>query len=148
MITVQVKTPKEKQSVEIEENSNVRKVNIVILYSKSFENLFLQFKEAISLKFNNAPIENLCLIFAGKILKDSENLGAHNIKDGMTIHLVIKQGGAASAASSSSSSSTPATTAAASSGSATTTTSTPAPPPDVNASPFGLGGFGGIPGGS
>ena len=38
MITVQVKTPKEKQSVEIEENSNVRKVNIVILYSKSFEN--------------------------------------------------------------------------------------------------------------
>jgi len=129
MITVQVKTPKEKQSVEIEENSNVRK-----------------FKEAISLKFNNAPIENLCLIFAGKILKDSENLGAHNIKDGMTIHLVIKQGGAASAASSSSSSSTPATTAAASSGSATTTTSTPAPPPDVNASPFGLGGFGGIPG--
>merc|ERR1719445_1754313 len=129
MITVQVKTPKEKQSVEIEENSNVRK-----------------FKEAISLKFNNAPIENLCLIFAGKILKDSENLGAHNIKDGMTIHLVIKQGGAASAASSSSSSSTPATTAAASSGAATTTTSTPAPPPDVNASPFGLGGFGGIPG--
>ena len=64
-------------------------------------NIFIiwQFKEAISLKFNNAPIENLCLIFAGKILKDTENLGAHNIKDGMTIHLVIKQGGVASAAS-------------------------------------------------
>merc|ERR1712012_740368 len=99
MITVQVKTPKEKQSVEIEEGASIRK-----------------FKEAISVKFNNAPIENLCLIFAGKILKDSDNLGAHNIKDGMTIHLVIKQGEAASAASSSSSSSTPATTAAASSG--------------------------------
>ena len=57
------------------------------------------------MKFNNAPIENLCLIFAGKILKDSDSLGAHNIKDGMTIHLVIKQGGAAPAAAGASSSS-------------------------------------------
>jgi len=130
MITVQVKTPKEKQAVEIEENAQVRK-----------------FKEAISAKFNNAPIENLCLIFAGKILKDSENLGSHNIKDGMTIHLVIKQGGAApsgGASSSASSAATATTTAAA--GTTTTTTAAPAPAPDVGASPFGLGGFGGIPG--
>jgi len=127
MITVQVKTPKEKQSVEIEENANVKK-----------------FKEAISAKFNNAPIENLCLIFAGKILKDAENLGSHNIKDGMTIHLVIKQAAAAPSAASSSATSTAAPT----TGSTTSTTSTaaPAPPPDVSQSPFGLGGFGGIPG--
>jgi len=129
MITVQVKTPKEKQSVEIEDNANVRK-----------------FKEAISVKFNNAPIENLCLIFAGKILKDSENLGSHNIKDGMTIHLVIKQGGAASSSGAGTASSS------ASTATSTTTTTTagstpsPAPAPDVAASPFGLGGFGGIPG--
>merc|ERR1712012_897016 len=115
MITVQVKTPKEKQSVEIEEGASIRK-----------------FKEAISVKFNNAPIENLCLIFAGKILKDSDNLGAHNIKDGMTIHLVIKQGGAASSAAAASSA---------------TASPTAAPPQaDIGASPFGLGGFGGIPG--
>ena len=31
MITVQVKTPKEKQSVEIEENSNVKKVFVFCL---------------------------------------------------------------------------------------------------------------------
>ena len=103
-----------------------------------------QFKEAISAKFNNAPIENLCLIFAGKILKDAENLGSHNIKDGMTIHLVIKQAAAAPSAASSSATSTAAPT----TGSTTSTTSTaaPAPPPDVSQSPFGLGGFGGIPG--
>lgn len=95
------------------------------------------------MKFNNAPIENLCLIFAGKILKDSDNLGAHNIKDGMTIHLVIKQGGAASSAAAASSA-TPSTTTASSS---STATPTAAPPQaDIGASPFGLGGFGGIPG--
>merc|ERR1719244_2509135 len=63
----------------------------------------------------------------------------------MTVHLVIKQSPATT-------SSAPASTAAAASTSSTTTsTSTPtassaAPPPDINASPFGLGGFGGIPG--
>ena len=103
-----------------------------------------QFKEAISAKFNNAPIENLCLIFAGKILKDSENLGSHNIKDGMTIHLVIKQGGAAPSGGASSSAASAATTTT--SGSTATPAPAPAPAPDVGASPFGLGGFGGIPG--
>jgi len=136
-ITVQVKTPKEKQSVEIEENVTVRK-----------------FKEAISSKFSNAPIENLCLIFAGKILKDTENLSSHNIKDGMTIHLVIKQGGAAtSGPGSSGASAAPASTppAAGSTPSSTTPSSSSPnsaapPPPNVGQSPFGLGGFGGIAG--
>ena len=37
-----------------------------------------------------SPFEQLCLIFAGKILKDADSLKQHNIKDGMTVHLVIK----------------------------------------------------------
>lgn len=37
-----------------------------------------------------AEPEQLCLIFAGKILKDSDTLKGHNIKDGLTVHLVIK----------------------------------------------------------
>merc|ERR1712215_197103 len=126
-ITVQVKTPKEKQSVEIEENATVKK-----------------FKEAISLKFSNAPVENLCLIFAGKIMKDAENLNTHHVKDGMTVHLVIKQSGSA-AASPSPAAASPAPTPAAQ----PTTTAAPAPgtaPPDISQSPFGMGGFGGIPG--
>merc|ERR1712142_302386 len=126
---VQVKTPKEKQSVEIEENATVRK-----------------FKEAISLKFSNAPVENLCLIFAGKIMKDAENLNTHHVKDGMTVHLVIKQSGSAAASPS------PAPASPAQQPPASQTASSnaaPAPgtaPPDISQSPFGMGGFGGIPG--
>jgi len=127
-ITVQVKTPKEKQSVEIEENATVKK-----------------FKEAISLKFSNAPVENLCLIFAGKIMKDAENLNTHHVKDGMTVHLVIKQSGSAAA----SPSPAPASPAQAPASQPASSTAAPAPgtaPPDISQSPFGMGGFGGIPG--
>merc|ERR1712013_942976 len=119
-MTVQVKTPKEKQAVEIEQGATIR-----------------QFKEAISAKFSGAPVENLCLIFAGKIMKDQETLASHNVKDGMTVHLVIKQGGAAAAAPAAAAPSPTPAAAPPASG---------APPPDPAQSPFGLGGFGGIPG--
>lgn len=48
-----------------------------------------QFKEAVAKKFN-AQTDQLCLIFAGKIMKDHETLNNHNIKDGLAVHLVIK----------------------------------------------------------
>jgi ubiquilin len=54
-----------------------------------------QFKEELAKKFSAAP-EQLCLIFAGKIMKDHETLQTHNIKDGLTIHLVIKTNAPAS----------------------------------------------------
>ena len=65
----------------------------------------------------------------------------------MTVHLVIKQSGSTSA----SPSPAPASPAAAPAPSAlpATSTGTPSPgtaPPDIAQSPFGLGGFGGIPG--
>lgn len=47
----------------------------------------LQFKVLIAEQFE-AEVEQLCLIFAGKILKDPDSLKAHNIKDGLTVHLV------------------------------------------------------------
>lgn len=40
----------------------------------------------------NSPIDQLCLIFAGKILRDHEPLTTHSIKDGVTVHLVIRSG--------------------------------------------------------
>jgi len=129
-ITVQVKTPKEKQAVEVEENATVKK-----------------FKEAISVKFSNAPVENLCLIFAGKIMKDQETLNVHNVKDGMTVHLVIKQSGGSSTASPAPSvSPAPASQPATGAGLGAAPAAPAAPAPDIAASPFGLGGFGGIPG--
>ena len=103
-----------------------------------------QFKQAISSKFGNAPLENLCLIFAGKIMKDTETLTSHNVKDGMTVHLVIKQSAGAAGSS-------PAAAAASPPPSSSGAAASPPPPPqavpaDIGASPFGLGGFGGIPG--
>ena len=130
-MTVQVKTPKEKQAVEVEEGATIRQVSMTCSCSnwstappqsssltlrkflpfwnnwrsskiskfqswhhrsyKSFIIVFgfvfgfpkiclFQFKEAISAKFSGAPVENLCLIFAGKIMKDQETLASHNVK--------------------------------------------------------------------
>ena len=50
---------------------------------------FFQLKEEVQKKFN-APYEQLCIIFAGKIIKDEDTLEQHGIKDGLTVHLVIK----------------------------------------------------------
>lgn len=50
----------------------------------------LQFKESVATKFK-ADIEQMRLIFAGKILKDNETLKDHKVKDGSTVHLVIKK---------------------------------------------------------
>ena len=49
----------------------------------------MQFRAKVAEKFD-AKVEQLCLIFAGKILKDEESLSTHGIKEGLTVHLVIK----------------------------------------------------------
>uniref|UniRef100_A0A8C0Y893 Ubiquilin-4 n=1 Tax=Cyprinus carpio carpio TaxID=630221 RepID=A0A8C0Y893_CYPCA len=72
IIKVTVKTPKDKEEIAIAEDSSVA-----------------QFKEEISKRFK-AQQDQLVLIFAGKILKDGDTLGQHGIKDGLTVHLVIK----------------------------------------------------------
>ncbi|XP_030003056.1 ubiquilin-4 [Sphaeramia orbicularis] len=91
IIKVTVKTPKDKEEIAIAEDASVT-----------------QFKEEISRRFK-AKQDQLVLIFAGKILKDGDSLSQHGIKDGLTVHLVIKtahkasDGGSTSASSSSSS---------------------------------------------
>ncbi|XP_037566342.1 ubiquilin-1 isoform X2 [Dermacentor silvarum] len=71
-ISLVVKTAKEKKVVKVDESASVKEL-----------------KEQVSKEFN-APLEQLCLIFAGKILKDNEAVSTHNIKDGLTVHLVIR----------------------------------------------------------
>lgn len=103
-IVVTVKTPKEKETIETEEDALVK-----------------DFKELIAVKFN-AEADQLCLIFAGKMMKDQDTLKAHNIKDGLTVHLVIKAA-------------------------PRTTDSGPSrPPADISATPFNLGTLGGLAG--
>jgi len=75
MITLNVKTPKDKKTVQVEDNASIKDV-----------------KEKVSVEFNNTPVAQLCLIFSGKIMKDHETLGTHSITDGMTVHLVIRSG--------------------------------------------------------
>ena len=54
--------------------------------------ILFQVKSKVSVEFDNTPVDQLCLIFSGKIMKDHETLGTHNITDGMTVHLVIRSG--------------------------------------------------------
>ncbi|KAG7187901.1 hypothetical protein KM043_013869 [Ampulex compressa] len=108
-ITINVQTPKEKQSIEIEEDASIK-----------------DFKEVVSKKFNTQT-EQLCLIFAGKIMKDHETLSTHNVKDGLTVHLVIKAPRTPTNQQSSPASSSRVQA-------------------DISASPFGLGSLGGLAG--
>ena len=67
LITVHIKTPKNKETVQTAPNATVK-----------------QFKELVSQKFNAQP-DKICLIFSGKILKDDETLDKLDIKDGLTV---------------------------------------------------------------
>lgn len=124
MISLKIKMPSKSFEVEIEDNASV--VDLRKVVAEKVE--------------KNA--EQLVLIFGGKILKDTENLENHQIKDKMSVHLVIKQPrqesapkpepAAPAAQSSSASSSTPA---------AAAPTAQSAQP----SNPFaGLGGLGGM----
>ena len=49
----------------------------------------VQLKEQIAADFS-ATCDQLCVIFAGKILGDTDRLNECGVKEGMTLHLVIK----------------------------------------------------------
>ncbi|KAJ1206697.1 hypothetical protein NDU88_002098 [Pleurodeles waltl] len=119
-IKVTVKTPKDKEEFAVRQESTVR-----------------EFKEDISKRFK-AHIDQLVLIFAGKILKDQDTLSQHGIHDGLTVHLVIKTQNRSQeppVQQSTTSSSTATTTATPSN---TTTTAS------LNSSPLSMGGLGGL----
>lgn len=83
-----------------------------------------------------ASLDQVCLIFAGKILKDPELLKTHHLKDGLTVHLVIKSGNRPTQESSNTTGSTQ-----------TTTTAQPTSQPSPSQTPFSLGGLFGSSGG-
>ncbi|UJR24981.1 hypothetical protein I4U23_006344 [Adineta vaga] len=67
-----IKTPKDKKDITIDGSSSVK-----------------QLKDVVANEFGTS-IDQICLIYSGKILKDDEDLKKHDIKDGVTIHLVIR----------------------------------------------------------
>ncbi|ETN76608.1 ubiquitin family protein [Necator americanus] len=74
-ISLKVKTTTTAYDVQVKENATVSDI-----------------KDVLVTKLNNVEKSLLCLIFSGKILKDHEKLQAHNIGDGMALHLVVRQG--------------------------------------------------------
>lgn len=72
LIRVTVKTPKDKEDFSVLDTCTIR-----------------QLKEEISPRFKAHP-NQLVLIFAGKILKDPDSLAQCGVRDGLTVHLVIK----------------------------------------------------------
>uniref|UniRef100_A0A674K4J0 Ubiquilin 4 n=1 Tax=Terrapene triunguis TaxID=2587831 RepID=A0A674K4J0_9SAUR len=79
--------------------------------------------------------DQLVLIFAGKILKDGDTLNQHGIKDGLTVHLVIKT---PQKVQDPTAASTPAPAAPAATAVPTTTPSSPAAPPQPSTSSSAL----------
>nr|XP_057903236.1 ubiquilin-4 [Doryrhamphus excisus] len=130
IIKVTVKTPKDKEEIAIAEDSSVT-----------------QFKEEISRRFK-AKQDQLVLIFAGKILKDGDSLSQHGIKDGLTVHLVIKtaqkasDGGSTSASSSSSTQTGGTSTSGPGTAPPSTAGSSPGSAPPPTQTPNLLSGFG------
>ncbi|KAM6172870.1 ubiquilin-3 [Erethizon dorsatum] len=72
LIKVTVKTPKDKEDFSVTDTCTIQ-----------------QLKEEISQRFKAHP-DQLVLIFAGKILKDPDSLAQCGVRDGLTVHLVIK----------------------------------------------------------
>ncbi|XP_043935704.1 ubiquilin-4 [Protopterus annectens] len=138
VIRVSVKTPKDKEEIAIGPTASVK-----------------EFKEEISKRFK-ANQDQLVLIFAGKILKDGDTLNQHGIKDGLTIHLVIKTPQKASDVSAPQTADCPSPVTldersgddSSQSTVPTTNTTAATPPTSVSSTPEAsiLSGFGGIPG--
>lgn len=72
LICLTIKTPKEKETVNVSQSASIKDLKVEV--GKKFEK----------------SVDQLCLIFSGKILKDQDTLVQHGIKDGVTVHLVIK----------------------------------------------------------
>lgn len=113
--------------------------------------MHFQFKAEVSAAFGDVPVACLCLIFAGRILKDHDTLSTHSIKDNMTVHLVIKADAppAGTGPSSSPSTTRPNLQGSAAAGAAEQGGGSgggEAAAGRQQQLPFGLGGLGGIPG--
>lgn len=86
-IVLTVKTSRAKESMRVALSSSVKDVRCVGCLSAAgrwgrkvaFRVLcfFVQFKQDISKRFDNAPVDQLCVIFAGKILKDDDTIGSY-----------------------------------------------------------------------
>ncbi|KAM4681952.1 ubiquilin-1-like [Amazona ochrocephala] len=71
-ISVTVKTLKQKEQFEVAQDSTIQEL-----------------KEEVSKRFQTPP-ELLVLVFAGKVLQDQDTLSQHGVRNGVSIHVVIR----------------------------------------------------------
>ncbi|XP_054722818.1 ubiquilin-1-like [Uloborus diversus] len=71
-IKIAIKATKEKHTVKINKDSTVKELKNEA--AKAFK----------------MPVEKVCLIYSGKVLKDSDVLSAISIEDGHILHLIVK----------------------------------------------------------
>ncbi|XP_019868813.1 ubiquilin-2 [Aethina tumida] len=72
LITLTIKTTTMKDSVKVSQDLTVK-----------------EFKDVVAIKFKAEP-KDLVLIFAGKIMKDEDTLKQLKVKDGLSIHVVVR----------------------------------------------------------
>ena len=118
-LSVTVKTPREKQTFSVAPDCSIS-----------------EFKKQIAEGFNVVSAQ-LCLIYAGKIMKDHETLATHKIKNGQTVHLVIKNPKATDPSAAAPAGSSPVSESAA---------GVPAAAASSGAGGLGMGAFGGLSG--
>lgn len=114
-----IKTPKDKKDITIDASATVQ-----------------QLRATVANEFTTS-VDQICLIYSGKILKDDENLKKHDIKDGVTLHLVIRGPKTDSAASGTAAQSNTSTSPSSATNDAQTRPS--ATQANTGAFPFGLG---------
>uniref|UniRef100_A0A8B9J201 Uncharacterized protein n=1 Tax=Amazona collaria TaxID=241587 RepID=A0A8B9J201_9PSIT len=71
-ISVTVKTLKQKEQFEVAQDSTIQEL-----------------KEEVSKRFQTPP-KLLVLVFAGKVLQDQDTLSQHGVRNGVSIHVVIR----------------------------------------------------------
>uniref|UniRef100_A0A0X3P4F5 Ubiquilin-1 n=1 Tax=Schistocephalus solidus TaxID=70667 RepID=A0A0X3P4F5_SCHSO len=71
-ITIRLKSPKDEKSIKIKEDATIKELR------------------AEAAKAYSSDESRVCLIFAGKILKDEDTLAHHKLKDNLVVHIVIK----------------------------------------------------------
>lgn len=119
MMELHVKTAKEKKTVKLKIGASIEELRKIVAEVYSISTV------------------RTCLIFAGKILKDEETCETHKLKDGLTVHLVIKADPSTAAAPNNAATSAAAATTTATPSTTTNTSSSTSTPPPVN--PFNFG---------
>lgn len=96
MVSLKIKMPTRQFDVSVGEDAPVSELRQAVATELSKDRDISTFKVLAKCAYNNLlnifdkETNQLVLIFGGKILKDEDKLSTHAIKDGHSVHLVVK----------------------------------------------------------